>query len=290
MENWSAHKVPVLSAALSYYAAFSLAPLLIIVIAVAGTIWGDKAASGTLYNSIAQVMGPGAALALEDLIRSASKPSSNLLATIAGVATTLIGAAGVFTHLQDSLNTIWEVEARPCSLWQAIRARFLGCVLLLGIGILLLISLAISSMILAFGEDFARNLPGGTVLLHILNFGLSFVVITLLFGLLFKYLPDAVVPWRDVWYGAGLTSLLFVIGKYLLAFYLGRSSTASAYGAAGSLVIVLLWVYYSSLILFVGAEFTHCYAAGCHIILPGKHASRKMGTRRMADVPSSRGR
>jgi membrane protein len=245
-----------LSAALAYYSIFSIAPLLIIVIAVAGFFMGEQAVRDQVQQQLQYFMGEKGATAITSMI-GAQKQGTNVLASIVGVVALLFGASGVFGQLQDSLNVIWEVQPKPGGgIWGFIRARFLSFAMILGIGFLLLISMVISMVLSAL----TGMLPMPGFMAQAVNFAASFIVITLLFTLIFKVLPDAKVRWRDVWIGAVFTALLFTVGKHLLGLYLGQASTTSSFGAAGSLVLVLLWVYYSSLILFLGAEFTQVYA------------------------------
>jgi membrane protein len=267
-------KVMRLSAALAYYAIFSIAPLIIIVISVAGLVFGTQAVTGQIQGQLRGIIGDQGAQMIESMITAASKPHQSIIATIIGVATLLIGASGVFGQLQDALNTIWEVKPKPGrGILGMLRDRFLSMAMVLGTGFLLLISMVLSAALSALTGMMGNAFGMGPVLAEILHNGISFVVITLLFAMIFKVLPDAQVKWRDVWPGAIFTTALFILGKLLLGLYLGRAATASAYGAAGSLIIVLLWVYYSSVILFFGAEFTQVFAkARGSRIVPAKHA------------------
>ena len=258
--EFSSDKVPRLAAALAYYSLFSLAPLLVISIAIAGFAFGAEAARGEIVGQIRGVVGETAGKAIEEMIENAGKNESRgVFATIAGVVALLFGASGVFGQLKDTLNTIWEVpEKKGGGIRLFLRERLWSFSMVLVIGFLLLTSLILTAAIGAVG-----NLTSGgsnETLWHILNLLVSLGVITVLFALIFKFVPDAAVSWRDVWIGAGFTSLLFVLGKFGIGLYLGKSSVASTYGAAASLIIVILWVYYSSLILFLGAEFTEVYA------------------------------
>lgn len=257
--EWSEDKVPRLGAALAYYSIFSIGPLLLIAIAIAGLVFGRSAVASQITEQIRELVGDNAAKSIENMIDNASRPASSIPAIITGVVILLLGAIGVFVQLQDSLNTIWEVKPKPGrGLTGLIRDRFLSLTMVLGIGFLLLISLALSAGIAAFSQLFG-NLYGHLVA-QITNFVVSFGLVTLLFAAMYKILPEAVIAWRDVWIGAAVTSLLFSIGKLLIGLYLARMSVASVYGAAGSLVIILVWVYYSSQILLLGAEFTQVYA------------------------------
>ena len=267
--DWSHDRAPRLGAALAYYTVFSLVPFLVVVIALIGMVLGQEAAQSAILSHIATLVGDQSAAAIKDMIQRADQPSTGLVATGLAVVTLLFGASGVFGQLQDALNTVWGVEPKEGrGVWGFIKDRFLSFVAVLGTGFLLLVSLLLSSALAVFGNWFSGLLPLPEALLHLFNFALSFVVVTGLFALIFKVLPDAKVAWRDVWVGALLTAALFTIGKYALGLYLGKSNVASAYGAAGSLVLILLWVYYSAQILLYGAEFTQVYAnrLGEHIV------------------------
>lgn len=275
--EWQEDKVPVLAAALAYYTVFSLAPLLIIVIAILGIFFGQGQAETQLVSQLEGVFGQGVAQTLQAMIESRAQSGGNVLASIVGVVLVLVGATGVFTQLQNALNQIWGVEPNPESgIWNLVRVRLLSLGMILVIGFLLLVSLVLSAVLSAFGGMLSTALPGGDLLWQALNFVISLAVITLLFALIFKYLPDAEIRWRDLWVGAGVTALLFVIGKSLIGLYLGSSAVASSYGAAGSLVVLLLWVFYSAQIILFGGEFTQVYAkrrgAG---IAPDEHAVKQ---------------
>ncbi len=259
--DWSDDNAPRLGAALSYYTIFSIAPLFVIVIAIVG-IWFDKqVAQEQIIGEIRGLVGKDGATAISGMLEAASKPREGILASSLAVITLLFGATGVFIQLQDALNTIWEVKPKPGrGIMGFIRQRFLSLAMVFGIGFLLLTSLVLSAGLAAAGKWFSNAMPGGEGLWQVVNFVVSFAVITLVFTFMFKYLPDVKIAWRDVWLGGAITALLFTIGKFALGMYLGRSSVTSAYGAAGSLVILLLWVYYSAQILFFGAEFTQVYA------------------------------
>jgi len=261
VRDWSEDKAPRLGAALAYYTVFSIAPLIVIVLAIAG-LWFDKqAAQDQIFGQIGSLIGESGAKAISGLLQAADKPREGIVASVLAVVTLIFGATGVFVQLQDALNTIWEVKPKPGrGIMGFIRQRILSLAMVFGIGFLLLVSLVMSAVLAAAGKWFAGAMPGGEAVWQTLNFIISFVVIAAMFTLMFKYLPDVKIAWKDVWLGGALTALLFVVGKFALGFYLGRSSVSSAYGAAGSLVIVLLWVYYSAQILFLGAEFTQVYA------------------------------
>ncbi|HSE86842.1 MAG TPA: YihY/virulence factor BrkB family protein [Candidatus Binatia bacterium] len=250
------------AAALSYYTLFSLAPLLIISIAVAGFVFGREAAQDQIVSTIQGLIGHESALAVQAMIQNASnRPKTGMISTLLGGIILLFGAGGVVGQLQTSLNTIWRVSAKSdSSVRDFIRKRFISFAMVLGIGFLLLVSLAVSAFISALTRFIGSLFGGAAVIAHLLDILISFGFITLLFAMIYKFLPDARIQWEDVWTGAALTSILFTIGKFLIGVYLGSSGVTSIYGAAGSLITVLLWVYYSSLIFLLGAEFTEVYA------------------------------
>lgn len=259
--QWSEDNALRLSAALAYYSIFSIAPLLVIAVAIAGRLFGEEAAQGLLARQLHDLMGSKAAEGIEGMIQSANKPASSVLAGIMGTITLLLGASGIFGQLKDALNTIWKVKAKPGQgVMKYVRERLLSFGMVLVIGFLLLVSLTLTTALAGLTSYLGSAFPLSKTLVAILGFALSYGVSTLLFAAIFKILPDAKVRWREVWIGAATTGLLFEIGKFLLGFYLGRESTASAYGAATSAVLLLLWVYYASLILLFGAEFTQAYA------------------------------
>jgi membrane protein len=259
--DWSDDHAPRLGAALAYYTVFSIAPLLLIVISIAGLVFGREAAQEQIFGQLSGLVGEGGAEAIQGMLKAADKPHAGIVSTIIGVVTLIFGATGVFIQLQDALNTIWEVKPKPGQgIKGFIRHRILSLAMVFGIGFLLLVSLVVSAGLSAAGKWLGDTMPGGEAVWHVLNFVIAFGVIALMFTLLFKYVPDVKIAWKDVWLGGVLTAFLFTLGKYGLGMYLGRASVASAYGAAGSLIVVLLWVYYSAQILFFGAEFTQVYA------------------------------
>ena len=259
--EWSADKALTFAAALAYYTVFSIAPLLIIAVAVAGFAFGEDAVRGDVYRQLQGLVGASGAKVIEDMMISARKPGSGIPATIFGVAVLILGASGVFTQLQETMDVIWKVKPRPVNgIVDFVRRRFLSFAMVLGIGFLLLVSLVISAAIAAIGAHFQQLIPGSEAAWQLANVAASFSVITFLFAMIYKILPDIHVEWRDVWLGAAVTSLLFSLGKLAIGLYLGKSSVASTYGAAGSVAIVLIWVYYSAQILFLGAEFAQVYA------------------------------
>ncbi|MGE0398450.1 MAG: YihY/virulence factor BrkB family protein [Kofleriaceae bacterium] len=259
--DWLEDKASRLAAALAFYTLLSLAPLLVLVVSIAGLVFGDDAARGEVTGQLQALIGTDGAKAVESVLANAKTPSSGILGTIVGVAILLFGASGVFGELQDSLNVIWEVQPRPGrGIKGFIRDRFFSFTLVLGVAFLLLVSLVLSAGLAAAGSLFEQRLPGGEVMWQVINFVISIGTITVLFGLIFKVLPDVKIQWRDVWIGALFTAVLFTLGKFAIGLYLGRSTIASPYGAAGSVVVLVVWVYYSAQILFFGAEFTQVYA------------------------------
>jgi membrane protein len=259
-KEFSDDKVPRLGAALAYYTIFSVGPLLLIAIAMAGIFLGQEAAQGQISQELGKLFGPQMAKSLEQMVQAAAKPKSGTIATIIGVFTLMLGAAGVFGQLKDALNTIWNVEPKKAGgIMGVIRERFLSVAMVFGIGFLLLVTLVFDAVISALGPWLGR-LIGGEALLHLVQLALSFVIAIVLFACIFRILPDLKIAWHDVWLGAVFTALLFVLGKWGLGLYLGKAAVGSAYGAAGSLVILLIWVYWSAQILFIGAEFTQVYA------------------------------
>lgn len=258
---WSEDNAMRLSAALAYYSIFSIAPLLVIAISVAGLVLGEEAVRGQLGQQLEGYVGTQAAQGVQTLVRSASKPSEGWIGASVGFAALLLGASGVFGQLKDALNTIWEVKLKGGGgIMAFVRERLLTFGMVLVIGFLLLTSLVLTTALAALSGYIERFIGIPPVVGALLGFAVSFAVVTLLFAFIFKVLPDAEIEWRNVWIGAAVTALLFEIGKFGLGFYLGRESTASGFGAAGSVVILLLWVYYASCILLFGAEFTQVYA------------------------------
>jgi membrane protein len=276
--QWRRDQASLMAAALAYYTVFSLAPLSIIVIAIAGSVFGEQAAKGELVAQIQDVIGREGAQLIQTAIENATQldPSQGPIPTLINIGVLLFGASVVFNQLQKSLNKIWEVEVKPGNgIKQFLHKRLLSFSMVLVIAFLLLVSLVISTILVILGNYLRGLVPGFTYLWQVTNFFVSFGIVTLLFAMIFKILPDAKIAWRDVWMGAAITAVLFNIGKSLLGFYLGHTTFASAYGAAGSLVIILTWVFYSAQILFLGAEFTQVYVRrwGKEII-PADHAMR----------------
>lgn len=260
--EWNEDNVPLLAAALAYYTMFSLAPLLIIVIAIAGAVYGEEAARGEIVRQMQGLVGRDGAQLIQSMIQNASKPGSGSgIATAIGLGFLIFGASGVFGQLQAALNTIWEVKPKPGrAIKSFVQARFLSFAMVLVIGFLLLVSLVLSAAFSGISSYFGGFLPKALQFGRILNFVISFALVTLLFASIYKFLPDVKVPWKNLWVGAAVTALLFNIGNFLIGLYLGNSSVGSTYGAAGSLVVVLLWVFYSAQILLFGAEFTQVYS------------------------------
>ena len=275
--EWKRDKVSRLAAALAYYTAFALAPVLVIVIAVASFLFEQSTVQDRIIEQLQGLLGEnGAEMVQEMLVSAQSQDSNSFLATVVGVVLLIVGASGLFIQLQDALNTVWNVQARADQgIWGLIRDRLLSFGMVLVIGFLLMVSLALSAALTAVsGLIGSGALPGLDIFWQIANAAVSFGVITLLFALIYKILPDAKIGWSDVWVGAAITAFLFTIGKGAIGLYLGNSSAASAYGAAGSFVVLLLWIYYSAQILLFGAEFTQVYANrfGSHI-RPDEHAT-----------------
>ncbi len=285
--EWQQDKASRLAAALSYYTAFSLAPLLILAIAIAGAIFGQEAARGEVVGQLQGLLGQDGAEFIETAIDNANQPSSNsgLIASLISIVILLFGASGVFTQLQDSLNDIWNVTPKPNQgIKFLVQKRVLAFGMILVIGFLLLVSLVLSTAISALTTFMTGWVADLSWLWQIVNLALSLAIITGLFALIYKYLPDARVNWNDVLIGAFITALLFTIGKFLIGLYLGNSSFSSTYGAAGSLIVILAWVYYSAQILFFGAEFTQVYARryGSRIE-PDEHATRTLSPTEQAN-------
>ena len=262
-QEWLGDKAPQLGAALAYYTVFSLAPLILVLLAIVGVIFRDDPAGA--WDKITQQMSyfldPSAVQVVQNIAQKASEPGKSTIATIIGVALALFGASGVFGQLHDALNTIWAVKAKPTrGVLGFLRNRFLSFAMVGGVCFLLLVSLTLESLLKAFSHYVQSVLPGGLVVAMTVYLIFDFAVIVLLFAMIFKFLPDAKIQWRDVWIGAVMTATLFGIGKWLLGLYLGSGAAGSAYGPASSLITLLLWVYYSSQILLFGAEFTQVYA------------------------------
>ena len=257
--DWMNDNAGRLGAALSYYTLFSLAPLLIVAIAVAGLVFGREAAQGQIVAQLQGLVGDAGARAVQEMIENSRQPSSGILATVIGVVTLLLGATGAFAELKSALNVVWDVKDEGGGFSALLRGRLWAFAMVLAVGFLLIVSLLISAAVAA-ADGFFQWIGVPSALVQLTNAVASFLVITVLFALLFKFLPDTHVAWRDVWVGAVITSGLFTLGKTLIGLYLGRSSLASVYGAAGSVVVLIVWVYYAAQIFFFGAEVTQAYA------------------------------
>lgn len=298
-KDWSADNATRLAASLAYYTVLSIAPMLVLAVSVAGLVYGEDAARGQIAEQISGVVGAQAGEAIQTVLSHARAPEEGILSSLVGIVVLLFGASGVFGELQASLNEIWKVAPKPGrGFWGMVQQRFFSFAMVLGVAFLLLVSLLLSALIAGLGGAFSRALPGGSLVWEVFNFLFSLGVITGLFALIFKVLPDAEVGWRDVWMGALVTALLFTVGKFGLGMYLGRASVASPYGAAGSFIVFVIWVYYAAQILFMGAEFTQVFARHRgHRIGPSTHAVpveivKKVvnddGSKSVASVQSSR--
>ncbi len=256
------HKVTKMSGSLAYYTVFSMAPLLVVIISLCAIFLGQEAAQGTIYQQLAGFMGKETALQLQDIVEKAAIGDKGTIAFIIGAATLLIGATTVFADIQDSINTIWGLKPKPKRGWlKFLQNRFLSFSVIVSLGFLLLVSLAITAVLDGFSARLQARFPDISVaLFYILNQIVTLAVVSTIFAVIFKILPDAMIKWRDVIYGSVVTAILFMLGKFAISLYIGKSDVGSTYGAAGSLVILLLWTYYSSIILYFGAEFTKAYA------------------------------
>jgi membrane protein len=267
-----------MAAALSFYTVLSLSPLLLIVVSAAGIVWGEESVRLEILTQMEALIGPAGADAVRTVLDHSAFSGHTAMSMTIGVITLLFGATTVFAQLQSSLNRIWRVETsaqtatRPALLWSLIRTRLLALALIFVVGFLLLVSLVVSAGLAALHVYLARAFPSGAVVWELVNFLVSLAVISFLIAMVYRVLPDVRLGWGDVWGGAVVTAILFSIGKFLIGLYLGHTSVASAYGAAGSLVVLLLWVYYSSLIMFLGAEITAVHARHRHRIRPVEYA------------------
>lgn len=259
--KWSDHQAPRLGASVAFYSLLSFAPLLVLVTSMAALVFDRHATETALMEQARQMIGDRGADTVQAMLTNAQKPSSGIFASIVAFITLLFGASGVFGELRDALNTIWDAQPKEASGWRsALRQKLFSFGMVLSVGFLLLISLILSAGLAVVGKFFGQLVPVPVPLLEGFNFVVSLAVITVLFALLFKFVPARSIPWRDVRIGAFMTAILFTIGKFLLGLYLGKAGVGSAYGAAGSLVAVIVWVYYSAQIFFFGAEFTRVYA------------------------------
>jgi len=268
---WRADRASSMGGALAYYTLFSVAPVLIIVIAIAGFVFGEEAARGEMMTQLRGLLGDESAMAVQALLEGARRPVEGVFTTLVSVGVLVIGATSVFAELQTDLDLIWKTPSRErkTGIWSLIRARILSFGLVLALGFLLLVSLIVSAALAALGKWWGAYLTGWDVFLETVNFVVSLIVTTGLFAMIYKWLPSTDIAWRDVWVGAGVTAVLFALGKTVIGFYIGRSSVASGFGAAGSFVVLLVWVYYSTQIFLLGAEFTGVYARE-----HGSHAGR----------------
>lgn len=264
------------SAVIAYYAIFSLPGLLVVIVSIAGYFFGQEAVNGRIAGQITSIMGPDTAQQIQDIIAKGTESKNSLLATILGVTTILVGATGVFVQFQKSLNYIWEVKVdeTKSGLISVLKARLFSFGLILAIAFILIVSLIITTVLSTFGTWVVNHFSESfLILLQIINFGFSMCVISILFALMFKYFPDAQIKWKHVWVGSFVTAILFEVGKFTLGFYFGKADPGSGYGAAGSIILILLWVSYSSMIVFYGAEFTQVYTKIKEgKILPDKNA------------------
>lgn len=259
---WLDDAAPSMGAALSYYTIFSLAPLLLIVMSVAGFVFGAEAARGELFGQLRGLMGADAAQSVQTLLASLDKPVQGVGASVVGVALLVIGATSVFGELQNSLDRIWRAPLRKknSGLWNLLRERLLSIGMILGLAFLLMVSLLAGAFVSALGKWWAPIFGGWEIVAQIANAAVGFILSTLVFAMIYKLMPRAQVRWRDVWIGAIVTSALFTMGKFLIGLYIGKSAVASGFGAAGSIAVILVWVYYSAQIFLIGAEFTWVYA------------------------------
>ncbi len=260
LSNWNEINAPRLGAALAFYTTLSIAPLMVVCIGIAGIVFGHDAAQGGVLWQVEHFIGPEGSKAVQSLLLQSSATRSGIIATVSGLVMLLFGASGVVGELRDSLNLVWRVKSPPGGLWRMVRYRFVSFAMVLGIGFLLMVSMLLSAAIAAAGKLFSQYLPQPESLLQFESSVASFLTITLLFAILYKVMPDARIEWGDVAIGAVVTAFLFSVGKFLIGLYLGKAGVGSAYGAAGSVVVFLVWVYYSAQIFFLGAEFTHTFA------------------------------
>jgi membrane protein len=272
--EWSNDKAARLGAALSYYTIFSLAPVLLVVLAVAGLVLGNDAAQGRIVEQLSGLLGTSAAEAIQTMLQKANQRGTGIVATVVGLATLIVGATGVLIELQDALNTVWKVVPKPGrGIVGIIRDRMLSFGIVLGFGFLLLVSLVLSAAVSVLGTWVGGLIPGWLIIGYVLSYGISLGLVALVLAAIFKILPDAKISWRDVWIGALVTSVMFHLGKLGISIYIGKAGVASTFGAAGSLAVLLVWVYYSSQIVLFGAEFTRVYADeyGSHVV-PAENA------------------
>lgn len=274
-----------MAASLAYYTVFSLAPLLVIATAFAGLVFGERAAQNAIADQIQGFVGPDGARTIQTMIQSAHKPTQGIVATVVGVITLLIGASGVFGEIQDALNTIWHVDPKGQRVVrQYLKSRVLSFGVVLSIGFLLLVSLLLSAFLAGIFKYFSGLIPVPEILLHALELIVSLFVISGLFAIIFKVLPNARLTWNDVSFGAFATALLFTIGKFAIGFYIGKTISASSYGAAGSIILVIAWIYYSALIFYFGAEFTRVYTTESTSVLMENGGKKAADSQQHVDV------
>ena len=260
--GFSDDKVLKLSGSLAYTMVFSMGPLILIIITTSSFFFGREAIEGRIYGQLEGFLGHDTALQLQDIIKHAAISGKSTFATVVGIVFLIIGATGIFSEIQDSINMIWGLKPKPKKGWVAfLKNRFLSFSVIIGLGFLLLVSLAVSAVVEAFGNHLKNLFPGvSTILLYVVNLLISIGISGFIFAVIYKVLPDAEIKWKDVWIGSLATTLLFLLGKFGISFYISKSNVGSTYGTAGSLVVLLLWIYYSSVILYFGAEFTKSYA------------------------------
>lgn len=283
-KDWTEDKASRLGAALAYYAIFSIGPILVVTIAIAGWVFGDAASQGQVTSALRGVLGEDSAKLIEGMLKSANSTGSGIIAGVIGLVTLLLGAMGIFGQLKDALNTIWEVKPASSGIMGAIKKNGLSFLMVLGVGLLLLASMVINTLLSALGPFISQNIPGGALLWNIVNYAVTLALIAVVFAAMFKILPNVQFAWKDALIGGAVTSGLFLIGQFALGLYFGIAPPGSAFGAAASLVIVLVWIYYSAQILFLGAEFTQVYAnqygagvepeAGAHFVTEDARAQQ----------------
>jgi membrane protein len=292
--SWLDDYAPSMGAALAYYTLFSIAPLLLIVISTAGLVFGEQAVRGEIFDQLRGLMGDEGAKAVQSLLESVSQPEEGAAGTIIGTVLLLVGATTVFGELQDAFDRIWRAPAKgEAGWWKVLRGRLLSFGMILGIGFLLIVSLVFSAALAALGKWWGTYFPGLEVLATAVNFVVSFALMTAMFAMLYKFMPRVKIAWKDVWAGAVVTALLFAIGKLLIGLYIGKSAISSGYGAAGSLVVVLVWVYYSAQIFLLGAEFTriysHTHGSRKEQAVPEKGGATSPDRMAIANIPSEDG-
>jgi membrane protein len=293
VSSWLDDYAPSMGAALSYYTVFSLAPLLLIVVSVAGLVFGEDAVRGELFGQLQGLMGADAAKAVQGLLAGASKPSHGIVGTVVGIAVLVFGATTVFGELQDDLDRIWRAPAREGGgVWSLLRARLLSFGMILALAFLLMVSLVIGAVISALGKWWGPMFGGWEVLAQVVNVVVGFALTTAIFAIIYKMMPRVHVRWHDVWIGSIVTALLFTIGKFLIGLYIGKSGVASGFGAAGSLILVFVWVYYSAQIFLLGAEFTWVYArthGSMQNAAAGEHAAAEKANEAEQRAPTRSG-